>query len=57
MSIINDLRGYKNVITEMDMSVIEEQWNKLQQISLVLQEFDVIASTIMNVLSKGEYEL
>lgn len=51
----------------MDMGVIEEQWNKLQQISLVLQEekkdnanlqeFDVIASTIMNVLSKGEYEL
>lgn len=67
LSIINDLRGYKNIITEMDMGVIEEQWNKLQHISLVLQEekkdnaklqeFDVIASTVMNILSKGEYEL
>lgn len=67
LSIINDLRGYKNIITETDMGVIEGQWNKLQQISLVLQEekkdnanlqeFDVIVSTLMNVLSKGEYEL
>lgn len=67
LSIINDLRGYKNIITEMDMGIIEEQWSKLQQISLVLQEekkdnanlqeFDVIVSTVMNVLSKGEYEL
>ncbi len=67
LSIINDLRGYKNIIVETDMSVIDEQWNRLKRISLILQdgkkdnsslqEFDVIVSTVMNVLSKGEYDL
>lgn len=67
LSIINDLRGYKNIIIETDMSVIDEQWSRLKQISVILQEgkkdnsglqeFDVIVSTVMNVLSKGEYDL
>lgn len=67
LSIINDLKGHKNIIVETDMSVIDEQWNRLKQISLILQEekknnsslqeFDVIVSTVMNVLSKGEYDL
>ena len=67
LSIINDLRGYKNIIVKTDMSVIDEQWDKLKRISLILQEgkkdncnlqeFDVIVSTVMNVLSKGEYDL
>lgn len=67
LSIINDLRGYENIIVETDMSVIDEQWNRLKQISLILQdgkkdnsslqEFDVIVSTVMNVLNKGEYDL
>lgn len=67
LSIINDLKGYSNIITEIDMDIIEQQQNKLQHISSIskyeetisksLQEFDVAVSTIINILCKGEYDL
>lgn len=67
LSIINDIKGYDSIIMDADMGIIEQQWNKLQQISsalrdgksgnLNLQEFDVVVSTITNILCKGEYEL
>lgn len=67
LSIINDIKGYDSIITDVDMGIIEQQWNKLQQISSALQEkksgndnlqeFDVVVSTIINILCKGEYEL
>ena len=66
LSIINDIKGYDSIITNADMDIIKQQWDKLRQISFLLQEkrknetvkeFDVIVSTIINILSKGEYEL
>lgn len=67
LSIINDIKGYDSIIMDADMRIIEQQWNKLQQISSALQdvksgnknlqEFDVVVSTITNILCKGEYEL
>ena len=67
LSIINDIKGYESIIMDVDMGIIEQQWNKLQQISSALQdgksgndnlqEFDVVVSTIINILCKGEYEL
>lgn len=67
LSIINDLKGYSNIITEIDMDIIEQQRNKLQRISSIskyeetvsksLQEFDVVIATIINILCKGEYDL
>ena len=67
LSIINDIKGYDSIIKDVDMSDIKQQWIKLQEISSPLQdgksendklqEFDVVVSTIINILSKGEYEL
>ena len=67
LSIVNDIKGYDSIIVDVDMGIIEQQWNKLQQISFALrekksendnlQEFDVVVSTIINILCKGEYEL
>lgn len=66
LSIINDLKGY-NILTVSDKEMMEQKWDKLRDISLVLQEdknsneilqdFDVIVSSIINILSKGEYDL
>lgn len=66
LSIINDIKGFDSIITSADMGIIKQQWDKLRQISFLLQgerkiemvqEFDVVVSTIINILSKGEYEL
>lgn len=67
LSIINDLKGYPDIIIEEDMGNIEQQRGKLQQLScylqeensnnIKLQEFDEIVSAIINILSKGDYEL
>lgn len=66
LSIINDLKGY-DILTVSDKEMMEQKWDKLRDISLVLQEdknsneilqdFDVIVSSIINILSKGEYDL
>lgn len=66
LSIIHDLMGYKNIFLGEDMRTIVEQENKMKLISLEqgqkneiikLQEFDSIVATIINILSKGEYDL
>lgn len=67
LSIINDIKGYNSIIMDADMGIIEQQWVQLQRIASTLQdgksgnfnlqEFDVIVSTIINILCKGEYEL
>ena len=67
LSIINDIKGFDSIIMDADMSSIKQQWIKLQEISSLLQdeksggdklqEFDLVVSTITNILSKGEYEL
>lgn len=66
LSIIHDLKGYNNIFLVEDMRIIEEQENKMKIICLDqkqknaiinLQEFDSIVATIINILSKGEYDL
>lgn len=67
LSIINDIRGYSTIISNKDLEFIEQQRKIIQSISLdvqnkrnrneCIQNFDDIVSTIINILSKGEYDL
>lgn len=66
LSIIHDLKGYNKVFLVEDMKIINEQENKMRLICLdqgqkneiiKLQEFDSIVAIIINILSKGEYDL
>ena len=66
LSIIHDLKGYDKIFLAEDMRTIEAQENRMKLICLdqeqknetiKLQEFDSIVATIINMLSKGEYDL
>lgn len=66
LSIIHDLKGYNKILLIEDMRIIKEQENKMKLICLdqgqkneilKIQEFDSIVATIINILSKGEYDL
>ena len=67
LSIINDIKGYSTIISKEDLELIEQQRKKIQGISLdvqnklnmygCIQEFDYPVSTIISILSKGEYDL
>lgn len=67
IAIINDLKGYKNIISKEDIDIAEKSRNELQKMVLSLQDtkstsdkvldFDRIVADVMNILNKGEYEL
>ena len=67
VSIINDLAGYENILSEKDLDNIHEQKQKLQEMASSINmslnsenrviEFDGIVAVIVSILSKGEYEL
>lgn len=67
LTIINDLKGYSNILSDMDQMVIEESGKELKRITSSIQntkctndnviDFDKAVADIINMLSKGEYEL
>lgn len=67
IAIINDLKGYKNILSEEDKHIVEKSRNELQEMVSRLQDtkstsdkvldFDRIVADIINILNKGEYEL